>query len=191
MTLTAILSKWEHLFKMANIITAIRIVCSIALLLFPAFSPPFYTLYIAAGISDMIDGTVARKTGTVSALGSKLDTAADFVFVVCCLIKLLPVFNIPTWLYVWIVLIALIKIVNIISGFNAQRKLVAVHSIMNKVTGILLFILPLTFSIVPLKYSTITVCAVATFAAVQEGHYIRTGMSKKTNDDHSIGSVRD
>ena len=86
MTLTAILSKWEHLFKMANIITAIRIVCSIALLLFLAFSPLFYTLYIAAGISDMIDGTVARKTGTVSALESKLDTAADFVFVVCCLI---------------------------------------------------------------------------------------------------------
>ena len=80
MTLTAILSKWEHLFKMANIITAIRIVCSIALLLFPAFSPTFYTLYIAAGISDMIDGTVARKTGTVSALGSKLDTTAYFVF---------------------------------------------------------------------------------------------------------------
>ncbi|MCR5168224.1 MAG: CDP-alcohol phosphatidyltransferase family protein [Oscillospiraceae bacterium] len=67
---------------MANIITGI----SIALLIFPAFSMEFYALYIAAGISDMIDGTVARKIGTVSELGSKLDTAADFVFVVCCLI---------------------------------------------------------------------------------------------------------
>lgn len=191
MTLMTILSRRERPFNMANIITSFRIVCSIALLLFPAFSPPFYTLYIAAGISNMIDGTVARKTGTVSTLGLKLDTAADFVFVVCCLIKLLPVFNIPTWLYVWIVLIALIKIFNIISGFNAQRKLVAVHSIMNKATGILLFILPLSFSIVPLKYSAITVCAVATFAAVQEGHYTRTGISKKPNDDHSIGSVKD
>ena len=175
---------------MAYIITAIRIVCSIALLLFPAFSPPFYTLYIAAGISDMIDGTVARKTGTVRELGSKLDTAADFVFVVCCLIKLLPIFNIPTWLCVWIVLIALIKIINIISGFIMQQKLVSVHSIMNKVAGVLLFILPLSFSIVPLKYSAIPVCSVATFAAVQEGHYIRTGMSKNQSDDHSIGSVR-
>ena len=45
---------------------------------------------------------------------------------------------------------------------------------MNKVTGVLLFILPLTFPIVPLKYLAIPVCAVATFAAVQEGHYIRT-----------------
>ena len=71
---------------MANIITFFRIICGIALLLFRAFSPSFYTLYIAAGISDMIDDTVARKTGTVSALGSKLNTAADFVFVVCCLI---------------------------------------------------------------------------------------------------------
>ena len=51
----------------------------------------------------------------------------------------------------------------------------AVHSVMNKVTGVLLFILPLTFSIVPLKYSVIPVCIVATLAAVQEGHLIRSG----------------
>ena len=72
-------------------------------------------------------------------------------------------------------IIALIKIINIISGYIAQRKLVAVHSVMNKVTGVLLFILPLTFSIVPLKYSVIPVCIVATLAAVQEGHLIRSG----------------
>ena len=72
-------------------------------------------------------------------------------------------------------MIALIKMINIISGFIIQRNLVAVHSVMNKVTGILLFILPLTFSIVPLKYSAIPVCAAATFAAVQEGYFIRSG----------------
>ena len=71
-------------------------------------------------------------------------------------------------------MIALIKIINIISGYIVQRKLVAVHSVMNKVTGVLLFILPLTFPIVPLKYLAIPICAVATFSAVQEGHYIRT-----------------
>ena len=58
---------------MANSITAIRIACSIALLFCPAFSPAFYTLYIIAGVSDMIDGTVARKTGTVSEFGSGRD----------------------------------------------------------------------------------------------------------------------
>ena len=78
----------------------------------------------------------------------------------------------------WIILIALIKIINIISGYIVQKKFVAVHSVMNKVTGVLLFILPLTFSIVPLMYSAIPVCLVSTFAAVQEGHIIRTGRNE-------------
>ena len=134
-----------------------------------------YMLYLIAGLSDMIDGTIARRTNTVSEFGARFDTAADFVFVVVCLIKLLPVISIPAWLYVWIVLIALIKIIIIISGYVVQKKLVAVHSVINKVTGVLLFILPLTFSIVPLKYSALPVCAVATFAAVQEGYLIRRG----------------
>ena len=159
---------------MANIITGFRVLISIALLFCPVFSPVFYMLYLIAGLSDMIDGTIARRMNTVSGFGARFDTAADFVFVVVCLIKLLSVINMPIWLWVWIVMIALIKILYIISGYIVQRKLVAVHSVMNKVTGVLLFILPLTFSIIPLIYSAIPVCAVATFAAVQEGHFIRS-----------------
>ncbi len=102
---------------MADIITGVRILCSIALLFFPVFSPSFYTLYIAAGVSDMIDGTVARKTGTVSAFGSKLDTAADLVLAAVCLIKLIPVLDTPSWLLIWIAIIALIKMINIISAY--------------------------------------------------------------------------
>ena len=158
----------------ANIITGFRVLISIALLFCPMFSPVFYVLYLIAGLSDMIDGTIARRMNTVSDFGARFDTAADFVFVVVCLIKLLPVISIPIWLCAWIAMIALIKIANIISGYIVKKKLVTVHSVMNKVTGILLFVLPLTFSIVPLKYSALPVCAVATFAAVQEGHFIRT-----------------
>lgn len=157
---------------MANIITFIRILCSIAILFCPALSPAFYTLYIVAGVSDMADGWVARKTNTVSEFGSKMDTIADFVFVVVCLVKLLPIMEIPVWLYVWIGFIALVKVVNIVSGFVVQKRFVAIHSVMNKVTGIQLFVFPLTLSIVDLKYSAIVVCAVATFAAIQEGHFI-------------------
>ena len=159
---------------MANTITFFRIAASIVLLFCPVFSPAFYAFYIAAGLSDMLDGFVARKTDSVSKLGARLDTMADFVFVVICLIKLLPVLRISAWLYIWIGIIALIKVVNIISGFAVQKKLVAVHSVMNKAAGALLFLLPLTLPAVPLKYSVIVVCAAATFAAIQEGYFIRT-----------------
>ena len=106
---------------MANIITGIRIVLSVALLFCPALSPMFYALYIAAGFSDMIDGAVARKTGTVSEFGSKLDTIADIVFVAVCLIELLPILHVPVWLYTWIAVIAFIKVANIAAGFVGQK----------------------------------------------------------------------
>lgn len=139
-----------------------------------AFSPAFYVLYLSAGFTDMIDGAIARKTNTVSDFGSRLDTVADFVFIVASLVKLVPVLDIPTWIYIWVGIIAVIKIINVVSGFIVQKRFVAVHSVMNKITGLLLFILPLTVSIIDLKYGGAFVCALATFSAIQEGHYIRT-----------------
>ena len=160
---------------MANAVTFFRMAAGIVLLFCPVFSPAFYVFYIAAGLSDMLDGFAARRTNTVSRFGARLDTMADFVLVVVCLIKLFPILSIPAWLYGWIGLIALIKAVNIISGFAVQKRFAAVHSVMNKATGALLILLPLTIRVVPLKYSAVVVCAAATLAAIQEGHFIRTG----------------
>ena len=128
----------------------------------------------------MADGIVARKTNSVSEFGSRFDSIADFIFVAVCLLKILPVMDIPVWLYVWMAVIALIKIINIISGVAKHKIYVAVHTTMNKVTGVLLFMLPLTLTVVPLIYTGIPICSVAIFAAVQEGHFIRTGKGIKT-----------
>ena len=79
---------------MANAITGLRILMSVVLLLSPVFSLFFYALYLIAGLSDMADGIIARKTNTVSEFGSRFDSIADFVFVAVCLIKILPVMDI-------------------------------------------------------------------------------------------------
>ena len=158
---------------MANAITGIRIVLSVALLFFTALSPAFFALYIIAGITDMVDGAVARRTGTVSAFGSRLDTVADIVFAAVCLIKLLPVLHVPVWLCLWIAVIALMKAANIAVGYIRQKKFLSVHSVMNKVTGGLLFVFPLTLTCIDLRYSAAVVCVVATIAAVYEGYSIQ------------------
>lgn len=181
MTRTGILSKWGRLFNRANTITGIRIVCSIALLFCPVFSPVFYALYITAGVSDMVDGTVARKTNTVSEFGSKLDTVADFSLVAACLIKLIPVLDIPVWLYIWIGVIALIKAINIVSGYVMTKRLVAAHTVLNKIAGVLLFVLPLTLQKIDLKYSGAVACAAATIAAIHEGYIIMARRDKQPN----------
>ena len=157
---------------MANIITSSRILCSIALLFFPAFSPAFYVLYCLAGFTDMIDGTVARKTNTVSEFGSMLDTVADIVFAGICLIKLLPCLTISLWLWIWIGAIAGIKAINIIVGLIVQKKFVAEHTVINKITGAILFILPLTLPLIDINYSGSVVCVIAAFAALHEGYLI-------------------
>ncbi|MBR4445976.1 MAG: CDP-alcohol phosphatidyltransferase family protein [Solobacterium sp.] len=160
---------------MANIITGIRIVISALLLFCPAFSQAFFLLYTAAGASDMIDGAVARKTGTASEFGSRLDTIADIVFAAVCLIKLLPVLDVPFWLYIWIAIIAFIKLANISAGYISRKELVAVHSVINKTAGCLLFLFPLTLTFVDLRFGAAVICAVATIAAVHEGYLMRAG----------------
>ncbi len=157
---------------MANFITGLRIIFSIGLLFCPVPSTVFFALYLGAGFTDMIDGTVARITHTESEFGSKLDTMADFVFVVVCLVKLLPVLHLPAWQYAWIAVIAVIKIINAIFGYVAQKKFMDVHSVMNKLTGGLLFFLPLTLPIIDPVFSVAVVCLIATIAAMQENHYI-------------------
>ena len=159
----------------ANILTACRIIGSILLLFFPAFSTAFYVIYLFCGFSDMTDGAIARKTNSVSKFGSRLDTVADTVFIAASLFKLLPAINIPQWLCIWGGIIAAIKIINIILGYVSEKHFISLHTIMNKVTGLLLFLLPLTISFAELKYTAAVVCSVATFSAIQEGFYVITG----------------
>lgn len=159
---------------MANFITGIRVLFSIGLLFTRTFSPTFYAFYIIAGISDMLDGIVARKFNLVSSLGEKLDTIADICFVGATLYKLLCAMQIPTWVWVWLGIIVFIKLTNILSGFLHQKTFVAKHTVANKITGILLFLFPFSLPLLPLEYSAAVVCSMATIAAIHEGIHIKT-----------------
>ena len=157
---------------LANILTGGRIFGSFFLLFFPVFSPGFYITYLLCGFSDMIDGTVARKTNSAGKFGSQLDTAADLVFAAASLFRLLPVIHIPQWLRIWGGVIALIKIGNLIQGYVTKRQFIALHTVMNKVTGLCLFLLPLTVSFAQWKYIAGAVCAIATCSALEERLYV-------------------
>ena len=101
------------------------------------------------------------------------------MFVISSLIKILPVIHIPVWLWIWFCVIAIIKIGNIVLGYISKRNFISLHTVANKLTGLLMFFLPLTLSFVEVKYSIIVVCSVATFAAIQEGFYVAKGYEGK------------
>ena len=154
--------------QIANIITLCRILASIGLLFSPVFSDRFYFLYLCCGLSDMVDGTIARKMGAVSEFGAKLDTVADFLFVIASFVKLVPVIRIPVWIWVWSVAIAMVQQVNLVRGILAGKQISSLHTMVNKVTGFCLFLLPLTVPVVDLRYTAPIVCVMATIAAIRE-----------------------
>ena len=155
-----------------NILSALRLLGAICLLFCSPAGVTFWVIYGLCGISDMLDGFLARKLHAESKAGAVLDSVADICFVVCCAIRLLPVFQIPTWLWIWAGLIVIIKTINQISALVIHRRLCFPHTKANKLTGLLLFMaVPMMFwTIVPIAI----VAGVATFAAIQEGHFIRT-----------------
>ena len=156
-----------------NIITALRIVGSIGLLFCNVAGWQFWTLYVFCGISDMIDGWLARELQAESKTGSVLDSIADLSFVACCAIQLLPILSIPLWLWIWAGIIVIIKMVNQISSLIIIKKFCFPHTIANKLTGFLLFMIVPTIDccIIPIAI----VALIATFAAIQEGYSISTG----------------
>ena len=164
-------TKVKHL---PNIITALRFLGAICLLFLHVGSVGFWAIYFACGISDMADGYLARKLKCETKTGALMDSMADLCFVVCCCCKLIPVLEFPLLMWIWCGVIAIIKLINQVSALVLFKRCIFLHSMANKATGLLLFVgMPLALfmeSIVPV----IIIAIIATFAAIQEGHFIRT-----------------
>lgn len=109
---------------------------------------------------------------TVSNIGSKLDTFADFVMLLTCSLKIFPSLVLPKWLVVWIVLIATTRCLNLILGYLLGEGLIIRHTVLNKVTGFLLFLFPLTLEMIAISFSGAIVCIAAMLVAIEESRLI-------------------
>ena len=172
-----------------NILSSLRIVGAVALLLCDVAGTTFMTLYALCGISDIADGWLARKLKCVTKTGALLDSLADICFVACCAWKLLPILELPKWLWLWAGAIVAIKVVYQISALVMYGRCCFPHTTANKWAGFLLFIaVPMTFwSIVPITI----VAAVATFAAIHEGCVLARAESSYTWLDGTLPAKQD
>ena len=152
----------------ANCITVSRLLFSLAMILFPPSSVPFAVLYVLCGVTDMLDGFVARKLHTESKIGEMLDSAADLFFAVVYAVKILSFLNIPLWMWIWVAVIGAVKITSILIASTKAHRLLIEHSFGNKLTGLLLYLLPLSVCAAAVKYGATLVCAVATGTVIKE-----------------------
>lgn len=154
--------------QLPNMITILRIAGSIYLACLPTLSVEFYVCYIFCGISDMLDGFLARRLNVQSKTGAVLDSVADMIFVLVCFIRLLPVFDIPVWVWVWIAAVTAVKLMSLLIGFVRYKRFGFLHTKANKLTGLLLFLFPLAVCFSDTEKMLILLCSVAFVAAVDE-----------------------
>ena len=152
----------------ANCITVSRMLFSLLLFGLSPSSPLFAAFYLLCGVSDVLDGFLARKLHAESKTGAMLDSMADLLFALVYAVKLLPLLSVPLWIWIWAAIIAAAKITGILIASRKARSLSIAHSFGNRLTGVLLFLLPLSVRVADVKYGAALVCTAATVTVIEE-----------------------
>ena len=91
--------------NLPNIITILRLLLAplIVILMLKGLMGAAFLIFLAAGISDAVDGLVAKRFGQVTDLGTYLDPIADKVLVVSIYVTLGAGDHLPVWLVILVV----------------------------------------------------------------------------------------
>ena len=153
---------------LVNLITISRIPLSLYLLITVPLSLEFYIVYALCGMTDILDGAIARKTNTVSELGGRLDSLADFIMVFIVLYILVPVIEVKTIYIILAGVIILIRFISIAAVAYKFRTFGVLHTRLNKATGLILFVYPFSMTLKLGNILAFLVCIIGLISALEE-----------------------
>lgn len=154
--------------SLPNCISFSRIIFSLILIYTKPLSLAFYVIYIICGLSDIIDGFVARNTGTTSNLGAKIDSIADMIMTGVLLFLIYPIANLTSKIVIWIILISIIRLASMFIAMKKYKTFASIHTYGNKITGIVLFLFPILLPYINTTLLIYIICVVATISAIEE-----------------------
>jgi len=151
-----------------NCISFSRIVLSLVLIYIKPLSVAFYVIYIICGFSDMVDGFIARRMGTTSVLGERLDSIADMMMVVVLLVVLFPIINPSNKIIIWTIVIGIIRLTAMGVALIKYKTFASLHTYGNKISGLILFLLPIFISFIHTDVAMYIICVMASISAIEE-----------------------
>ena len=154
--------------KIPNLLTLLRMALGVSLLFLPLLSDWFLFVYLLAGLSDVLDGFLARRWGVESLFGARLDSAADFLLCVVLLVRFIPAYDWPRWAILWVIGIALVRLASLLVSFLRFKNAAFLHTIANKMTGFLLLCFPFFLRYVGLNITAFFLCVLASLSALEE-----------------------
>lgn len=164
-----------------NGLSTLRIILSFVMLFLEIRNPLFLSLYLICIISDVLDGYIARRYNLSSDFGAIIDSIADFIFVFVMIIRFIPMIDGSNWIFTWIGYIFMVRIFSLFVGGVKYHTLPMIHTYANKLTGILLCLLPFFFYFLNIETSAKIICTIASFSAVEELIIVITSKSLNRN----------
>ena len=160
----------EHKWNMADTVTSVRIVSSLLLLFLPYHSAGFLTVYTLAGLTDVLDGWLARKTGTASDFGARLDSIADLLFYFVLLVRLSPILwrRLPVEIWFAVGVILAVRLAAYAAAAVKYHRFASLHTWLNKLTGGAVFLLPYMLALSEGIVYSWALCALAFAASLEE-----------------------
>lgn len=154
----------------ANTITMMRIIGTLCLIFTKPFSKAFYIIYTLSGISDVLDGFVARVTGTSSAFGAKLDSIADLVLYAVMVLKIFPALinKLPIEIWYAVSAVVIIRIISYLSAAIKYKRFASLHTKLNKITGFVVFMIPYMIQLPLAVPYCVTACGISAASSVEE-----------------------
>ena len=159
-----------HRWNTADTVTALRMVTALFLLFLPLGSVRFLAVYTLAGLTDALNGWLARKTGTASPFGARLDSIADLLLYVVLMLRLFHVLwkVFPGTIWYAVAAIVLVRLAAYAVAFCKYHRFAALHTWLNKLTGVAVFLLPYALATsLGVGYGW-AVCLLALAAAAEE-----------------------
>ena len=144
-------------------------------------------IFLAASLTDLLDGYFARKRGQITTLGTLLDPVADKLLVSSAFISLVQLQVVPAWMVVIIIgrefAITGLRSIASAQGFTIDASELGKMKMVSQVTAITLLILGMPMpggNSHPIFYTlgTISLYFVVLFAVVSAFEYFRTFWTK-------------
>ena len=160
----------KYNLTLADVITVFRMIGTLFLLFLRPFSAEFLWIYAFTGLTDALDGWIARKTGTASDFGARLDSIADLLFYAVTMFRLAPLLwdALPEDIWYAVAVILLIRVSVYLIAAKKYRRFASLHTYLNKLTGGAVFLIPfLCTTGYAAAYCRIT-CGIAAVAALEE-----------------------
>ena len=160
----------NHRLTAADFVTLLRMAGTLALPALRPLSPAFLWIYALTGLTDVLDGWIARKTKTASPFGARLDSIADLRFYAVMLLRVFPALwqLLPGGIWYAVAGILAIRVSAYLVAAVKYRLFASMHTYLNKLTGLAVFAIPF---LLPTGYAAVYcwgVCLVAAASAMEE-----------------------